>query len=72
VTTLTRRPILTRVPPSTPNADEICTRLERMKKLCDELEAAQNDTRRYNELIERIRREADAFTLTLGTHNHKS
>ena len=43
-----------------------------MKKLCDELEAAQNDTRRYNDLIERIRREADAFTLTLGTHNHKS
>jgi hypothetical protein len=46
----------------------MCVRLERMKTLCDELEAAQKDTRRYSELIERIRREADAFTLTLNTH----
>jgi hypothetical protein len=43
-----------------------------MKTLCDERDAAQNDARYYNELIDRIRREADSFRKTLGTHDHKS
>jgi hypothetical protein len=46
-------------------------RLERMKKLCDELDRAQHDTRRFKELIERIRSEADSFRRTLATHDPK-
>jgi hypothetical protein len=42
-----------------------------MKELCDQLEAAQSDRRRYTEIVERIRREADAFQKTLGTHDSK-
>jgi hypothetical protein len=57
------------MPSPSPDADEVCTRLARMKELCDQLDAAQTDRRRYNELIERIRREADAFRKTLGTHD---
>ena len=52
-----------------PDADDICVRLERMKKLCDELEAAQKDARTYHTLIERMRVEADAFVQRLGTHD---
>jgi hypothetical protein len=58
------------VPPA-PLSDEICTRLERMKKLCEELDRAQDDRRRCKELIERIRLEATAFQRTLGTHDPK-
>ena len=58
--------------PRVPQSDDICTRLDRMKKLCEELDQAQHDTRRAKELIECIRDEADAFQRTLGTHDpHK-
>jgi hypothetical protein len=50
---------------------EISIRLERIKKLCKELEEAQHDNRRYRQLIEKIREEADAFRQTLGTHDAK-
>jgi hypothetical protein len=56
--------------PSSPQS-EVSIRLERIKKLCDELEEAQHDNRRYRQLIERIREEADAFRRTLGTHDSK-
>ena len=68
VTTSKKYPILTRVT-DVPDADDICARLERMKKLCDELEAAQKDARAYHTLIERMRVEADAFVRRLGTHD---
>jgi hypothetical protein len=51
------------------DADDISARLERMKKLCDELDAAQQDTRTYHTLIERIRASADAFRQCLGSHD---
>ena len=54
---------------TTPDSDEICTRLERMKRLCDELEAAQGDVRRIHELIQRIRAETDLFRQQLATHD---
>jgi len=52
-----------------PEADDVSARLARMKQLCDQLDAAQNDRRHYNELIERIRQEADEFRRSLGTHD---
>jgi hypothetical protein len=57
--------------PSSPDADELCTRVERMKTLCRQLDTAKSDQRRYNELIERIRQETDAFRQTLRTHDPK-
>lgn len=54
-----------------PDSDDICARLDRIRKLCDELESAQNDTKKYHALMERIRSEADAFRRTLGTHDSK-
>lgn len=40
-----------------------------MKKLCDELDAAQGDVRKLHELIQRIRTEADFFRQQLATHD---
>ena len=54
---------------TTPDSDEISTRLERMKRLCEELEAAQGDVRKVHELIQRIRAEADLFRQQLATHD---
>jgi hypothetical protein len=51
------------------DSSDISERLERIKKLCDELEDARNDTRKYQRLITRIRAEAEAFRQTLGTHD---
>src|SRR5690606_19323080 len=51
---------------------DVTARLERIKKLCDELEQAQHDTRTYKELIDRIRDEANAFRRTLATHDPAS
>ena len=48
---------------------EVSIRLARIKKLCDQLEEAQDDNRRYRQLIEKIRDEADAFRQTLSTHD---
>jgi hypothetical protein len=54
------------------DSDDLCERLERMKKLCDELEAAQGNVRRLHELIERMRAEADLFRQQLATHDQES
>jgi hypothetical protein len=51
------------------DSDDICSRLERMKRLCDDLEAAQGDVRKVHELIQRIRAEADLFRQQLATHD---
>jgi hypothetical protein len=40
-----------------------------MKRLCDELDAAQGDIRKLHELIKRIRAEADLFRQQLATHD---
>ena len=66
--TITGRPgILTAV--RAPLDEELCVRLDRMKKLCDQLDAHRQDTEKYRLLLERIRREADAFRQTLTTHD---
>jgi hypothetical protein len=52
--------------------DDIVTRLDRMKKLCDELEAAQGDVRKLHQLIERMRIEANLFRQHLATHDPPS
>ena len=43
--------------------------LDGIEKLCAELDAAQGDIRRYGEILEHIKHEADAFRQTLGTHD---
>ena len=48
---------------------EISDRLERIRKLCDDLEEARSDTLKYRRLIQRIRDEADSFQKTLGSHD---
>ena len=40
-----------------------------MKRLCDELDAAQGDVRKLRELIQRIGIEADLFRRQLATHD---
>jgi hypothetical protein len=40
-----------------------------MKRLCDQLEAAQGDVRKLHELIQRIRAEADLFRQQLATND---
>ena len=40
---------------------DLCSQLDRMKKLCDRLEAAQNDQRKYHELIRAIDMEIATF-----------
>jgi hypothetical protein len=40
-----------------------------MKRLCDELDAAQGDVRKVRELIQRIRIEANLFRRQLATHD---
>jgi hypothetical protein len=55
--------------PLPPHADEIAVRLDRMKRLSDQLEAAQSDRQKFNDLIRRIRTEAEEFSQTLGTHD---
>jgi hypothetical protein len=59
------------VPPIPPASDETLARIERIKALCDELDAAQNDTHRYTDVIELIRRVDDAFRRTFGTRDRK-
>jgi hypothetical protein len=51
------------------DSDDITTRLDRMKKLCDELEAAQGDVRKLHRLIERMRAEANLFRQHLATND---
>jgi hypothetical protein len=57
------------VVPPPPDADEIALRLDRIKRLTDQLESAQSDQLKFRELIERIRAEADEFRRTLATHD---
>jgi len=40
---------------------DFCAHLDRLKTLCDRLEKAQKDERRYRELMRRIRVETDAL-----------
>jgi hypothetical protein len=44
---------------------DLCARLDRLKVLCDALEGAQNDRKRYRDLILLIRAETDAFRETV-------
>ncbi len=48
---------------------DLCSQLDRMKKLCDRLEAAQHDQHKYHELIRVIDVEIDAFkAVVCGYH----
>jgi hypothetical protein len=49
--------------------DDISVRLERIKKLCDELDAAQGNVRKVHELVERMRIEAELFSQQLVTQD---
>jgi hypothetical protein len=51
---------------------DLCAQLDRMKGLCDQLEAAQSDSARAREIVERIRIEADALANTVETLHHDS
>jgi hypothetical protein len=44
---------------------DLCARLDRLKDLCDRLEDAQSNPRRYQELVQKIRLETDAFRATI-------
>lgn len=44
---------------------DICAQLDRMKGLCDQLEAAQSDFTRSRDIVKRIRIEADALADTV-------
>jgi hypothetical protein len=44
---------------------DLCARLDTMKSLCDRLEAAQDEPKKYRELVELIRIEADALHNTV-------
>jgi hypothetical protein len=44
---------------------DLCARLDRLKDLCDRLEDAQANPRRYRELVQQIRLETDAFRETI-------
>ncbi len=44
---------------------DLCARLDTMKKLCDQLEEAQEDQLKYLALVERIRAEANALRDTV-------
>jgi hypothetical protein len=44
---------------------DLCAHLDRLKKLCDKLEEAQADPKRYHQLIAEIRYETDAFQATV-------
>jgi hypothetical protein len=50
-------------------SDDICSRLDRIKRLCDDLDAAQGNAHKYHEVIERMRVEADLFRQQLATHD---
>jgi hypothetical protein len=51
---------------------DLCAHLDRMKGLCDQLEAAQADSTRAREIVRRIRIEADALADTVDTLHHDS
>lgn len=49
---------------------DLCAQLDRMKGLCDQLEAAQSDSTRAREIVERIRIEADALADSIDSLHH--
>jgi hypothetical protein len=55
--------------PAPLDADDIAARLDRIKRLTQELDAAQSNRLKFNELILRIRKEAEEFRRTLATHD---
>ena len=55
-----------------PDSEEARQRLARIQRLWDELKAARHDPEKYYALIERIRREADAFRKLIGPDDPKS
>ncbi len=44
---------------------DICAHLDRLKRLCDRLEEAQFDEKRYSELARQIRAETDSLHATI-------
>ena len=44
---------------------DLCAHLDRLKTLCDRLEEAQADPKRYHQLIAEIRDETEAFQATV-------
>ena len=44
---------------------DMCAHLDRLKRLCDRLEKAQTDEKRYRELTFQIRAETDALHATI-------
>ena len=49
---------------------DLCAHLDRMKGLCDQLEAAQSDSTRARDIVARIRIEADALADTIEALHH--
>jgi hypothetical protein len=47
---------------------DLCAELERMRKLCDRLEEAQDDRVRYGEIVRSIQVELDLFRETICHH----
>ena len=44
---------------------DLCAHLDRLKVLCDRLEKAQKDERRYRDIVRRIRMETEALHATI-------
>ena len=40
---------------------DLCAHLDRMRRLCDRLEEAQDDPQRYRQIVRSIQSEVDAF-----------
>ena len=47
---------------------DLCAQLDRMKKLCDRLEAAQSDYRTYHEIVRAIDVEIAAFKAAVHSY----
>jgi hypothetical protein len=50
---------------------DLCARLDRLRDLCDRLEEAQDDRRRYQQLVAKIRAEATAFQEAICNYQDK-
>ena len=57
--------------PQRPDSEEARQRLATIQRLWDELKAERHDPEKYYALIERIRREADAFREMFHTDDPK-
>ena len=56
---------------SQPNAPELSTLLDELLTLLAQLDAAQVDSQRYREILERLRRETEAAERPFATHDPK-